>query len=174
MGIIRNFLIKIGIIKVTSITHKLIARYFKKIGFKKCYTSLKDIKYPKEMSKYMSFSDYQQFRTFFKRFQDLYIIHSFNKLLLKHNILQTYYSSAFIFFKYQNLNGEEFLKRHKEAINYEMVRQLRYYGSYGCNGIAKKIYYDRCLYPESFSYDDFDIDWKKILKNDEIINWKWE
>ena len=52
-----------------------------------------------------------------------------------------------------------------------MLRQLRYHG---CEGIAKNIYYDRYLYPETFSYDDFDRDWKKILKNDEIINWKWE
>ena len=171
MGFIKNFLIKIGIIKVTPITHRLIARYVKQIGFKKCYASLKDIKYPKEMSKYMSFRNYEQFRTVFKRFQDLYIIHSFNKLLLKHNAVQTYYSSIFIFIKYQNLNGEELLKRNKEAINIEMLRQLRYHG---CKGIATNIYYDRCLYPETFSYDDFDRDWKKILKNDEIINWKWE
>lgn len=171
MGIIRNFLIKIGIIKVTSITHRLIARYNKKIGYKKCYTNLKDIKYPKEMNKYMSFRNYEQFRAVFKRFQDLYIIHSFNKLLLKYNVVQTYYSSMFIFFRYQNLSGEELLKRNQETINHEMLRQLRYRG---CEGIATNIYYDRCLYPETFSYDDFDRDWKKILKNDEIINWKWE
>lgn len=171
MGIIKNFLIKIGIIKVTPITHRLITRYVKQIGFKKCYGSLKDIKYPKEMSKYMSLRNYEQFRAVFKRFQDLYIIHSFNKLLLKHNVVQTYYNSIFFYYKYQNLNGEELLKRHKEAINNEMLRLLRYYG---CDGIATNIYYDRCMYPETFSYDDFDRDWKKILKNDEIINWKWE
>ena len=118
MGIIRNFLIKIGVIKVTPITHRLIARYVKKIGYKKCYTNLKDIKYPKEMSKCMNFRNYEQFRRVFKRFQDLYIIHSFNKLLLKYNIVQTYYSSMFIFFRYQNLSGEELLKGNKETINH--------------------------------------------------------
>jgi hypothetical protein len=118
----------------------------------------------------MSSRNYEQFRTVFKRFQDLYIIHSFNKLLLKYNVVQTYYNSIFFYYKYQNLNGEELLKRHKDAINNEMLRQLRYYG---CDGIATNIYYDRCLYPETFSYDDFYRDWKKILKNDEIINWKW-
>ena len=171
MGIIRNFLIKIGIIKVTPITHRLIARYAKKMGFKKCHTSLKDIKYPKEMSKCMSLRNYEQFRAVFKRFQDLYIIHSFNKLLLKYNVVRVYYNSRFYYFEFPNINEEKILERYENQINNEMLRQLRYHG---CEGIATNIYYDRCLYPETFSYDDFDRDWKKILKNDEIINWKWE
>lgn len=170
MGIIRNFLIKIGIIKVTPITHRLIARYIKKIGYKKCHTNLKDIKYPKEMRKYMNSRNYEQFRTVFKRFQDLYIIHSFNKLLLKHNIVRVYYNSRFYYFELPNINEEKILERYENQINNAMLRQLRYYGY---KGIAPNIYYDRGLYPETFSYDDFDRDWKKILKNDEIINWKW-
>lgn len=170
MGIIRNFFIKIGIIKDTPITHRLIARYFKKSGFSRCCVNLKKVNMPKDLYKYMNPHQYNLYKTFFKRLQDLRAIYLFNHLLLKYHTVYAFYKIRIPYCTFNGgLSEKEILSRFRQVIETEMIIYLRFRAYHEMSFTLRYGHY--C--PSDFSFEKFDKEWKKILLNDEILKWKW-
>lgn len=170
MGIIRNFFIKIGIIKVTPITHRLIARYFKKCGFSRCCVNLKKVNMPRDLYNYMNPHQYDLFKTFFKRLQDLRAIYLFNNLLLKYYAVYAFYKIRIPYFSYNGLSENEILSQFRKVIETEMISYLRFRAYHEMSSTLR---YYNCNCPYDFSFEKFDKEWQKILINDEILKWKW-
>lgn len=170
MGIIKNFLIKIGIIKDTPITHRLIARYFKKYGFSRCCVNLKKVNMPKDLREYMNSRQYDLYKTFFKRIQDLRAIYLFNNLLLKYHVVYAFYKIRIPYCPFNGrLSEKEILSRFRKVIETEMIIYLRFRAYHEMSSTLKYKHY--C--PDNFSFENFDKEWQKILTNDEILKWAW-
>ena len=170
MDIIRKFLIKIGIIKVAPITHRLIARYFKKYGFSRCCVNLKKVNMPKDLCEYMNSRQYDLYKTYFKRVQDLRAIYLFNKLLLKHHVVYAFYKRRIPYCRYSGLSENEILSQFRKVIEAEIINYLRY----RCyNEMTSTLKYNNVYCPYNFSFEKFDKEWQKILINDEILKWRW-
>ena len=172
MGIIRNFFIKIGIIKVTPITHRLIARYIKKCGFSKCCVNLKKVNMPRDLYKYMNPHQYDLFKTFFKRLQDLRAIYLFNNLLLKYHVVYAFYKIRIPYHRYgmDMLSEKKILSQFRKVIETEMIIYLRFHAYHEMSSTLR---YNNFYCPSDFSFEKFDKEWRKILINDEILKWKW-
>ena len=170
MDIIRNFLIKIGIIKVAPITHRLIARYFKKCGFPRLCGNLKKVNMPKDLREYMNPSQYDWYKTYFKCVQDLRAISLFNKLLLKYHVVYAFYKRKIPYCRYSGLSENEILSQYRKVIESEMIHYLHY----RCyNEMTSTFKYNNTYCPYDFSFEKFDKEWQKILINDEILKWTW-
>jgi hypothetical protein len=169
MGIIRNFFNKIGIIKVTPITHRLIARYFKKCGFPRCCVDLKKVNMPKDLCEYMNPYQYDFFKTFFKRLQDLRAIYLFNNLLLKYHAVYAFYRIRIPYCSYNQISENKILSQFRKVIETEMIHYLRFRNYDRMSNTLKF----NIFCPDDFSFEKFDKEWQKILINDEILKWEW-
>ena len=170
MGIIKRFLIKLGIIKSAPITHRLIVRYFKKVGLAKCHINFKKVQTPKDVCDFLYPYQYDSFKIFFKHFQHLYAIDLFNKLLLKHDVVYAFYKHKLYYFTFSGLSGEEILKKYRKSIESTMLNHFRYYSYRELTNTL--LPYD-FLCPPNFSYEKFEKEWKRIVFENEILNWMW-